>query len=93
MHAWAHWVLGEAARSASPADLDAAGRAYGAALELACELGMRALEAHCRSGKARIAAARGDEEAADAHARRAREIAGDIGLAPGADASSLPRPA
>jgi tetratricopeptide (TPR) repeat protein len=93
VHAWAHWVLGEAARNASPADLDAAGRAYEAASDLACELGMRALEAHCWFGKARIAAQRGGREAADAHARRAREIAGNIGLAPDAEASWLPHPA
>ena len=74
VHAWAHWVLGEATRNARATDLDASGRAYDAALDLAGELGMRPLQALCRFGKARIAAERGDGEMADADARtRARD--------------------
>jgi tetratricopeptide (TPR) repeat protein len=52
--AWAHYLLGEAASRRPEPDLEAARRAYEAALVQATGLGMRPLAAHCRHALARV---------------------------------------
>src|SRR5262249_52270113 len=53
-HAWSLRLLGEIAARAEPRDLAEAARDYRAALELAAELGMRPLVAHCHLGLGKL---------------------------------------
>jgi tetratricopeptide (TPR) repeat protein len=61
--AWARRLLGEIAGDADAPDLDVAADAYAEALQIADELGMRPLAAHCHLGLGRL----GREPATQAH--------------------------
>jgi class 3 adenylate cyclase/tetratricopeptide (TPR) repeat protein len=65
--AWALRILGEILSRDEPLDLDRAEASYRMALDLAEDLGMRPLLAHCQLGLARIYRARGDREKAEDH--------------------------
>jgi tetratricopeptide (TPR) repeat protein len=80
--AWALRLLGEVASHQSPANVAGADGHYGQALELAEELGMRPLVAHCHFGLGKTHSRAGDGPKARHHLSRAatmyREM--DMGL-------------
>jgi hypothetical protein len=79
--AWALRLLGEAAATRShTADVAWAREHYSQALELASELGMRPLVAHCHRGLGALPGRGQDRPGAGAHVTTARALYEDMGM-------------
>ena len=78
--AWAHRLLGEIASERDPADVTAANEHYHQALELADQLGMRPLAAHCQFGLRKLARGPGTQAQADEHLASATEMYREMGM-------------
>jgi tetratricopeptide (TPR) repeat protein len=89
--AWALRLLGEVAAASEPPDLAAAGASYRRSLELAEELGMRPLMAHCHLGLAKSTSEAGSA-AAQAHLAAAVEQYEALGMTYWRERASAVRP-
>lgn len=81
MLAWALRLAGEIAARQDPADAERAVAAYGQAVELASELGMRPLLAHCHLGLAVLHTKTGHHEQARSELVRAMQRFQSLGMA------------
>jgi tetratricopeptide (TPR) repeat protein len=78
--AWALRLMGEVASRRQAPDVASARDHYGRALELASELGMRPLVAHCHRGLGALPGYGQDRPGAGAHLVTARALYEDMGM-------------
>jgi tetratricopeptide (TPR) repeat protein len=78
--AYLHYILGQAAYGQEPADLDDADRYFRAAFDVANELGMRPLVAHCRVGLGKLYHRTDRRELAREHLTTATALYRELGM-------------
>jgi hypothetical protein len=72
--------MGQIATSAEPPDVTQAEQAYGRAIALAGELGMRPLVAHCHLGLGKLSGRTGKREQAQEHLNTATTMYREMGM-------------
>jgi hypothetical protein len=79
-HAWALWMLGQAAAEARRTSVDVCAGYYGEAFRSASTLGMRPLVAHCHLGLGKLYRRTGKEREAKEHLTTARMMDREMGM-------------